>query len=182
MPINTWILTDVENGIYVENFEYSTTIKGKTIRITKRRLYGGQQDGVDVVEIYNGKMKFAVCPTRGMGVLSAECDEVKLKWNSPAKGPVNPKFVPLAEPSGLGWLDGFSEWLVRCGLESNGAPEFAENGSLVYPLHGKIANIPAKKVVISLDTVSGEIFLTGKVEEARLFFKRLELDVTYKTV
>ena len=38
----------------------------------------------------------------------------------------------MGEPSGLGWLDGFDELLVRCGLESNGAPEFDADGRVVY--------------------------------------------------
>ena len=62
------------------------------------------------------------------------------------RGPVHPKFVPLAEPSGVGWLDGFDELLCRCGLVSNGAPEFDERGQLRYGLHGRIANLPARKV------------------------------------
>jgi len=83
------------------------------------------------------------------------------------------------EPSGLGWLDGFDELLVRCGLESNGAPEFNDNGTLRYPLHGKIGNIPAHHVDLSIDGDLGRISLTGVVEEARLFFGKLRLTTTY---
>ena len=68
-------------------------------------------------------------------------------WKSPVRGPVHPAFVDLGEPSGLGWLDGFDEFFVRCGLESNGAPDFdAKTGRLAYPLHGRIANRPAHEV------------------------------------
>jgi len=116
-----------------------------------------------------------------MGLWKAVCGEVELGWKSPARGPVNPAFVPLWEPSGLGWLAGFDELIVRCGLESNGAAEFNENGSLRYPLHGKIANTPAHKVEVAVDAASGEISVTGVVHEARLFFNKLQLTTTYTT-
>jgi galactose mutarotase-like enzyme len=89
--------------------------------------------------------------------------------------------VRVSEPSGLGWLDGFDELLVRCGLESNGAPEFDSNGTLRYGLHGKIANIPAHKVEVNVDGDSGEIRVTGVVDETRLFFNKLRMTSTYTT-
>ena len=88
----------------------------------KRTLRGGLSDGVDVIEIDNGRFRFVVIPTRGMGVWRASCDNVRLGWKSPAKGPVHPAFVPLWEPGGLGWLRGFDELLVRCGLERTAGP------------------------------------------------------------
>ncbi len=184
MAKQTWTLTDTTEGIYVEPLTVSAAdVQGASgeFSITKRRLQDGRSDGVDVVEIDNGAMRFTVLPTRGMGLWRATCGEVELGWNSPAKGPVNPAFVPLWEPSGLGWLDGFDELIVRCGLESNGAPEFNENGSLRYPLHGKIANTPAHKVEVAVDGESGEISVTGIVHEARLFFNKLQLATTYTT-
>jgi hypothetical protein len=139
-------------------------------------LSGGLSDGVDLVKIDNGKLSFCVLPTRGMGIEKVRCGDVELKWDSPVSAtPVHPMFVPIYDPSGLGWLEGFSEWLVRCGLESNGSPEFNTNGSLRYPLHGRIANIPAQQLTLSLNRETGEITLSGKVIESRMFFKKLEL-------
>ena len=183
MAKQTWTLTDTSQGIYVDPLTISASDVGASgeFSIAKRRLQGGLSDGVDVVEVDNGAMKFTILPTRGMGLWRASCGQVELGWNSPAKGPVNPAFVPLWEPSGLGWLDGFDELIVRCGLESNGAPEFNENGTVRYPLHGKIANIPAHKVEVTVDGESGEISVTGIVHEARLFFNKLQLATTYTT-
>jgi galactose mutarotase-like enzyme len=107
--------------------------------------------------------------------------DLRLGWQSPVKGPVHPAFVRVSEASGLGWLDGFDELLVRCGLESNGAPEFNEDGTVRYGLHGKIANIPAHKVEVSIDGDSGEITVTGVVDEARLFFNKLRMTTVYTT-
>ena len=81
----------------------------------------------------------------------AKGNEWPLGWNSPIRGPVHPKFVPIAEPSGLGWLDGFDELLCRCGLFSNGAPDFDERGVLLHPLHGRIANRPAHRLSVETD-------------------------------
>ena len=89
--------------------------------------------------------------------------------------------MSLADPSGLGFLDGFDELIVRCGLESNGAPEFDVRGILKYPLHGRIANRPASKVELTFDDAEKEIRLTGIVDETRVLFRRLQLRSTIST-
>jgi hypothetical protein len=106
---------------------------------------------------------------------------MEIGWQSPVAGPVHPQFVPIMEPSGLGWLDGFDELMVRCGLESNGAPEFDERGRLTFPLHGKIANLPARQVEVSVDPATGEICVRGVVEESRFHFQKLRLTSTIVT-
>ena len=154
MP-NQWILTDVAAG----KFEDEVTITPKDVggkadgySIVKKTLRGGLSDGVDAITVDNGKFSFIVLPTRGMNVWKAWLDDAEIGWQSPVHGPVHPKHVPLNEPSGLGWLDGFDELLVRCGLESNGAPEFdEESGRLKYPLHGRIGNKPAQRVEVNID-------------------------------
>ena len=184
MAKKTWTLTDVEQDVYVEKIAISPDdVEGAAtgFSVAKRRLRGGLRDGVDVVEVDNGTFRFVVVPTRGMGVWHATQGGLRLGWQSPVKGPVHPAFVRVAEASGLGWLDGFDELLVRCGLESNGAPEFNDNGTVRYGLHGKIANIPAHRVEVAIDGDSGEITLTGVVDETRLFFNKLRMASTYTT-
>ncbi len=184
MAKQTWTLTDTASGVYVDQVGISANeVKGVPgeFSVTKRRLQGGLSDGVDVVEVDNGCMQFTILPTRGMGIWRASCGPVQLGWKSPVQGPVNPAFVPLWEGSGVGWLSGFDELIVRCGLESNGAPEFDDQGRLRYPLHGKIANTPARKLEVAVDAQSGEITVTGIVHEARLFFNKLQLATTYTT-
>lgn len=184
MPKQTWTLIGTPQGVYTESLTVTDTdVVGASgaFSVAKRRLQGGPSDGVEVVDVDNGTMRFTILPTRGMGLWKAYCGEIELGWNSPVQGPVNPALVPLWEPSGVGWLSGFDELIVRCGLESNGAPEFNENGTLRYPLHGKIANTPAHKVELVVDTDSGEISVTGIVHEARLFFNKLQLATTYTT-
>lgn len=150
--------------------------------IEKYRLQQGLSQGVDVVEINNGRCVLKILPTRGMGLWDVTVDGVRFGWNSPIRGPVHPSFVPLGEDSGLGWLDGFDELLVRCGLESNGAPEFDDKtGRVKYPLHGRIGNKPAHKVDVAVDGETGEITLTGIVEETRFHFLKLRMTTTLKT-
>ena len=184
MAKKTWTLTDVDRGVFIEEIAISPDdVDGAAAgySVAKRTLRGGLQDGVDVIEVDNGAFRFTIVPTRGMDIWRASLGDLRFEWKSPVKGPVHPGFVRLNEASGLGWLDGFDELLVRCGLESNGAPEFNENGTVRHGLHGKIANLPAHKVEVTVDGDSGEISVTGVVNETRLFFNKLELTTTYTT-
>ncbi|MDR1962434.1 MAG: aldose 1-epimerase family protein [Planctomycetaceae bacterium] len=180
-------LLDTKQGVFQEFFEFSELLrrpdkKGTVpIRVVKHRLRGGVSDNVDVVNLDNGQLSLTVLPTRGMGIWNVRCGDVELKWDSPVSGPVHPFWVPINDPGGLGWLEGFDEWLVRCGLESNGSPEFLANGTLQYPLHGRIANLPAHYLELSVNRETGEITLSGKVLEAKLFFKKLELHSSLTT-
>ncbi len=184
MAVKSWTLVDVEKGEYLETFAIGPQDVGgnaKGYSITKRTMRGGLSDGVDVVTVDNGTFKIDVLPTRGMNLWKAWLGTIELGWKSPVRGPVHPQYVDLGEPSGLGWLDGFDELLARCGLESNGAPDFDEKGKLTYPLHGRIGNRPAHKVTLAVDGDTGEITLTGVVEETRFHFTKLRMTSTLKT-
>ena len=100
------------------------------LSVRTRRLSGGLREGVLLVELVAGDTKVFVLPDRGLGIWKIVAGGVELGWQSPVHGPVHPRFVPLAEPSGLGWLDGFDELVARCGLVSNGAPDFDASGRL----------------------------------------------------
>jgi hypothetical protein len=184
MPIRSWTLTDVERNVYLDNLSALPDQVGGAVRgykVSKRRLQGGLRDGVDLVEIDNGRLRVAILPTRGMGLWKAWQADWEIGWQSPVRGPVHPALVPLWEPSGIGWLNGFDELLCRCGLESNGAPEFDDQGRLKYPLHGRVANAPANKVDLTIDGDTGEVALVGEVDERRLFGNALRLRSTFKT-
>jgi hypothetical protein len=149
-------------------------------------LRGGLQDGVQVVEIDNGKLHFAVLPTRGMGIWKGEFGDISLGWDSPVKDPVNPAFINLEERGGLGWLKGFNEWFVRCGINSMGAPgidtvtDYSGNAyDVPLTLHGRIANTPARAV--SLEVTDEAIILRGEVDETMMFGPALRLNVEIRT-
>jgi len=145
------------------------------IRIRHGIFRGGVSEGVEVVRLTNEKLSVDVLPTRGMSLWRLNCGGARYGWLSPVAGPVHPAFVPLSEPSGLGWLSGFDELVVRCGLESNGAPEHDASGQLLYPLHGHIGNTPADSLAIEYDEASGRVDLVGEVIESRMFFKRFRM-------
>ncbi|MDR1958719.1 MAG: aldose 1-epimerase family protein [Planctomycetaceae bacterium] len=177
MAIRKWVVLDTANDVYVD----SLCIREGDVAIIKRRLKGGLRDGIDIIEVDNGVLSFTVLLTRGMNIWRGNCGGIPLKWDSPVRGPVHPKYVPCREPSGLGWLYGFDEWFVRCGLQSNGSPDFDAQGRLIYSLHGGISNTPASYAEIVLDTETQEITVTGTVHEARIFSRNLQLQVTYRT-
>lgn len=184
MSETSWVLSSIERDLHVDRFEIDDddvkgTPKGWSVR--KRTLRGGRREGVDVVVIDNGAVEITVVPSRGMGVRQVTAGDDRLGWRAPIRGPIHPREVNLGEPGGLGWLDGFDELLVRCGLESNGAPEFDKEGRLLYPLHGKIANQPSDEVTVTVDAACGEIRVSGVVDEARFHFMKVRLYATLVT-
>jgi hypothetical protein len=110
-----------------------------------------------------------------MAVWQIRTGDIDFGWRSPVDGPVNPSLVPIHDPDGLGWLEGFDELVVRCGLESNGAPEKDKAGCLRYPLHGRIGNLPATSLAVEVNVATGQLALVGDCIESKLFFKRLRL-------
>lgn len=156
----------------------AATLQVPACRATSYRWQDGPSAGVHGVDLCNGKLTATILPTRGMGLHSVQYGDWRIGWKSPVRGPVHPALVPLLDPSGLGWLDGFDELLCRCGLYSNGAPEFAANGALVYPLHGRIANTPAHAVELTSDPAAKTISLAGTMDESRFHFQKLRLRST----
>lgn len=182
MAAKTWNVVNSALGSESVRPDTKLSVPGTDgLRVDYQVARGGLSEGVEVLTLVNGDLKIRVIPTRGMSVWDMSYGERRLGWKSPVRGPVHPAFVDVGEPSGLGWLDGFDELLVRCGLESNGAPEFAENGVLKYPLHGRIGNKPAHSVSVTIDPDSEEITVVGVVEEVRFHFLKLRMTTTIKT-
>lgn len=174
MPLSRWLVVDADQA--------ATKTEGGTpeLGFKLHRLHGGIREGVELIDVNCGSLRFSLLPTRGMSIWKAQCEGVEFGWNSPIAGPVHPAFVPLYDPSGLGWLDGFDELLVRCGLLSNGAPEFDEAGRLKYPLHGRIANTPAQRVEVFIDDQKQSIEIHGTVLESRFHFHKFQLKTVYR--
>jgi hypothetical protein len=190
----SWTLTDVAGDLWIDSFAADNdALRLPTPHdwsVRKRTLRGGLRDGVDVVEVHNGPLSFVVLPTRGMGLWRGAYRGHFLGWRSPVRGPVHPHYVNLPDHSGLGWLTGFDEWLVRCGLASNGPPgedmlthKDGRTTRTPLTLHGRIANRPAHfvEVRVHLDPPY-EISIIGHVAEAGLFLPHLHLTTTITTV
>ncbi len=148
-----------------------------------RKLRGGKQEGVALITIDNGALQMRVIPTRGMSILDVQADTWRWGWDSPVKEVVHPHFINLHDRGGLGWLDGFNEWLVRCGLEFAGHPgidRVVNNaGDLVetpLALHGKIGNIPASRVELIVDSAPPHtLHLVGYLHEHTFHGPKLSL-------
>ena len=139
-------------------------------------IAGGASEGVKILRLDCGSNSIEIVPTRGMGISKAFSQGTEFGWNSPVQGPVHPMWVQISEPSGLGWLDGFDEMMVRCGISSNGAPEFDSTGKLLWPLHGRIANLPASSLSVEIDEEQGSVVARGAVLETRFHFYRWQLE------
>ncbi len=148
--------------------------------IRYNQLHAGCSAGLYCLTIDTGNVIATILPDRGMGLWKCWSGDLEFGWQSPVPGPVHPGFVPVHDASGIGWLEGFDELLVRCGLQSNGAPEFCENGTLRYPLHGRIANLPAHRLDIQVDVENGILDVIGVVSESRFLVYSLELQTRYR--
>ena len=163
-PAKNWRVTSEELGID----------SAKPFSVSMRTLHGGRQEGVSLIEIDNGTMRMTVVPTRGMNVLEAVAGDVRLGWDSPVQEVVNPAFIELNGRGGLGWLEGFNELVTRCGFEWVGHPG-EDNGELLT-LHGRAANIPASRVVLTIDEKPPyAIRLRGELQEKA--FKKLDFAI-----
>jgi hypothetical protein len=158
--------------------------------VRKYRLFGGKQEEVDIVWIDNGKLQIGVLPTRGMGVFMVLLENSRvLGWDSPVKDIVHPKFINLNSRGGLGWLEGFNEWLCRCGMEWNGqagTDRFTNNqgeeATMELTLHGRIANLPAQEVELIADREPPyRLYLRGIVHERMVHGPKLELTTELST-
>ena len=173
------VLTDATHNVSVKEWKLTSADAGGDLgtvhwSATKRTLAGGRQEGVEVIDIDNGVLKFTVVPTRGFNVWTASVGDLRLGWDSPVKEIVHPQFVNLTERGGLGWLNGFGEWISRCGLESMGAP--CKDGNLILTLHGRINYIPASYVEVRFEPKPvPRIILRGTVDESLMFGPQLRL-------
>lgn len=149
-------------------------------------LKGGKQGGTELIIVNNGRLEITVIPSRGMSILcvrrkddSGKWAEI-LGWDSPVKQVVRPVYMDLDTRGGLGWLDGFNEWMVRCGLEFAGHPgkdEFIDNtgakAEMDLTLHGKIGNIPAFSW--GARQVGDKVVVSGVVFEQMFFGPKFQL-------
>lgn len=128
-------------------------------------LKTGRAAGVQTVVLDNGTQQIVACPTRGLGILHLQVGGVRIGWNSTAGEAVHPRWVNVNNAGGKGWLDGFTEMIVRCGLRNIGPSGWdrVDGQRRFVTLHGGIANVPAQeiRVVESRDRLA----LSGQVTE-----------------
>ena len=165
-------LTDTASGIHLD--EWKQMGDGWSIR--KRTLHGGKQEGIDLITVDNGVFEIDIVPTRGMSIYEIRYGDVRIGWDAPVESLVHPSLVDLESRGGIGWLEGFNEWMVRCGLEFAGHPGHDEAVDRDLTLHGKIGNIPASQVQVLVSKApTTEIRIRGIVHESFFNGPRLKL-------
>lgn len=147
------VLTDAETGMGVAEWE----TEGDDYAVSLRTLHGGKQEGSQLLRVHTDDLDVVLIPTRGLGIHSVTAGDVQLGWESPIKEVVHPAFMHLESRGGLGWLEGFNEWLCRCGLEWSGHPgedrfinNVGDEATMQVTLHGKIANIPVSTLAVTV--------------------------------
>jgi hypothetical protein len=191
-----YVLTDTTSGTWLESFDLAASdLDGELAEgqhgwsVRKTTLRGGVQDGVDLITLDNGLLTIRVVPTRGMSIVDVRQGDFRLGWESPVKELVNPAYMNLESRGGLGWLQGFNEWLVRCGLEFAGHPgtdEVVDNtgatSSVPLTLHGRIGNLPASRVELVIEQEPPyRLRLRGVVHERWFMGAKLELATEIST-
>ncbi|MBI0028476.1 aldose 1-epimerase family protein [Gilliamella sp. B14448G11] len=171
-----FILTDVEKGIAKGDWSISSQdlgVKEHKFTIQNTVLKGGKQDGTELLTIASDNLTIKLIPTRGLGILSVDGDDIRLGWDSPVDEVVNPKYINLESRGGLGWLDGFNELMVRCGFEWTGHAVQADG--MIYTLHGRAQNTPVSRLIVNvLDKAPYTITVTGLIKENT--FKKSNLE------
>lgn len=192
--LRSWTLTDVAQRVFVDRLDLNPSVVAVPSEVPwavrKRTLRGGLCDGVDIIEVDNGALSFTLLPTRGMGLWKGSYRGTFIGWQAPVAGPVNPWFINALDQGGLGWLKGFDECVVRCGLSSNGPPctdivpdNNGNPAKVNLTLHGRIANLPANRVEIQIKPgPPTELTVIGVVDEAMLFCPQLRLVTRISTV
>ena len=186
------MLTDTASNVHVPDFSRSAADLGfeGEWSVSRETLRGGRQEGVDKIVIHTGAVTIAVLPTRGMSIHEVRCGGTRVGWDSPSAEIVHPALIDLESRSGLGWLEGFNEAMVRCGLEFAGHPgedEFVDNtgntARMTLSLHGRIGNLPAARVELLIDEAPPHrIRLRGTVFERSFYGPKLRLDAEVSIV
>jgi len=181
-----WVLTDtVQSDTWLDAFTATSAQlpehhAAAPWKITKRTLHGGVREGIDLIEIDNGELSLELLPTRGMNVWRGHYRGLRLGWDAPIHGPVHPALVRPEARGGLGWLDGFDEWICRCGLGWNGPP--GDDRGQRLTLHGRISNQPAHFVGIRVQlSPPYTLQVVGRLQEASLFDQKLHLTTILST-
>ncbi len=168
--MSTTILTDLSRNIAVD---HAAVQSPGGVSASLKTLHGGRRNGVQLLDLSDGHFSVSVIPTRGMGLWKARLNDTVIGWASPIQdGPVHPAFVNQAALGGLGWLDGFDEMMVRCGLTQNGPPSPVTE-PFAIGLHGVIANRPAH--YLAVHELPDRLTVEGHVDETCLFGMNLRM-------
>jgi Domain of unknown function (DUF4432) len=173
---NSQVLLDAAQNLSTANWSVSSAEWGGGPKwsVQLRTLHGGRQEGVQVIEVDNGAMTFAIVPTRGFEIWKAQAGDLRLGWDSPVSEIIHPSLVNLESNGGHGWTNGFGGWVVRGGLASFGDPVM--DGSQQLTLHGHVDYIPASFVSVRYEAGPvPRLVFKGVVKDEQVFGPQLQL-------
>jgi hypothetical protein len=154
---------------------------GPAWSVELKTLHGGRQEGVQVIDVDNGAMKFTIVPTRGFEIWKASAGTLRLGWDSPVKEIIHPSYIRLNDNGGRGWVAGFGGLMVRGGLASFGNP--VQDGDQQLTLHGHVDYIPASHVDIRYEAgPAPRLVFRGVVNDFQTFGAQLQLTSEISTV
>jgi hypothetical protein len=154
---------------------------GPAWKVELRTLHGGRQEGVQVIDVQNGVMKFTIVPTRGFEIWKASVGDLRLGWDSPVKEIIHPSYIRLNDNGGRGWVAGFGGLMVRGGLASFGNP--VQDGDQQLTLHGHVDYIPASHVDVRYEAGPvPRLVFRGVVNDFQTFGPQLQLTSEISTV
>ena len=176
------VLIDTASNLNTANWKVTSAEwgdkKGPAWSIELKTLHGGRQEGVQVIEVDNGRMTFTIVPTRGFELWKAKVGDLRLGWDSPVKEIIHPSYIRLNDNQGRGWVAGFGGLMVRGGLASFGNP--VQDGDQTLTLHGHVDYIPASHVSVHYE--AGKLTLRGVVSDFATFGAQLALTSDISTM
>ncbi len=151
---------------------------GQIAGIRESRLLCGPSEGVRIAEVYNAAgLRFTLVPDRCMDIYDLSYKGVNLSFQS-KNGLTAPQLCSSANgefteqwPAGM---------LVTCGLGNVGGHA---NVKGVYPVHGRISNIPASTFGTRTFWQGDDYRLraSGEMRQTRLYGRNLALQRTVET-
>ena len=171
------VLTDAGAGLSTPQWKVTSADwakSGPAWSVELKTLHGGRQEGVQVIEVDNGAMRFTIVPTRGFELWKAQAGRLRLGWDAPVGEIIHPSYIRLTDNGGQGWVAGFGGLMVRGGLASFGSP--AQDGDQQLTLHGHVDYIPASFVSVRYEaSPQPHLVFRGIVNDAQTFGQQLRL-------
>lgn len=137
------------------------------------RAVGGKEDGMRLLEVYNGKgISFIISLDRCGDIPYLFFKSNSMAYIAPC-GLVAPQYY---DNRGIGFLKSFTAgFLTTCGLTAVGSP-CSDNGEEL-PLHGNISHVPCEMYSYEIDENS--IRIKTLVRDASLFSHKLIIEREY---
>jgi hypothetical protein len=151
-------------------------------------LDDGPMRGQRLLELRNAQgLEAEIALDRGFDIAALRYRSVNIGWLGPSDFPAP---VAVEADRDIGLLRSFEGFLVTCGLDHHGLPAtgpadhflYPHRTTVEYPLHGRIAAIPAivEHRTVDLDSDAPMISCTGLVRQAVVFGEVLEMRRTIR--